>query len=71
MNRPSHHLSTRQTLILLTFAIVLVMGFGGLWPEWMERLLAWAASAALWLTLGAAVVLGGILAFLLIVRPRR
>ncbi len=56
---------------MIGLAVLLVSGFAGLWPTWLMAATRWLAGSVLALVLAFAILLGAILAFLLIVRPRR
>ncbi|WP_240096752.1 hypothetical protein [Thermomonas flagellata] len=56
---------------MIAFAVFLMFGFAGMWPAWLERALRLATGAAMLVTMGFALFLGIVVAYILIVRPRR
>ena len=71
MPRPSHHLPAWYSLLMIAFAVLLMFGFAGMWPEWLTRPFAWATGTLMLAVMAFVIFLGIILAFILIVRPRR
>lgn len=69
--RSAHYLPNWYSLLMIAFAVILMFGFAGMWPEWLTMPLRAATGALMVIVIGFAIFLGLILAFLLLVGQRR
>lgn len=56
---------------MIAVAVLLMFGFAGMWPEWLTLPLRWATGTLMIAVMAFTLLLGIVLAFILIVRPRR
>lgn len=67
----AHYLPLWYSLLMIAFAVFIVFGFAGMWPEWFYAALRVATAAFMVIVTGFAIFLGLILALFLLVGRRR